>query len=135
MRGVARDIVGVRAEMVVGQQRDAQRPLEPRPARQGQRVVPHHMRLRVRKRAKPALAALRVGERPAHSRVASRSLEWPAFARVAWHSLRAFQPLQRLDDLAAAGFGLLALLLLALDDLLGRVGDELRIAELRRRRA
>ena len=46
-RTVARDIAGVRADMEVGQQRNAQRPLEPRPARQGQRVVPHHMRLRV----------------------------------------------------------------------------------------
>src|SRR6185437_5311393 len=44
-------------------------------------------------------------------------------------SLRAVQPLQRLDDLAAAGFGLLALFLLALDDVLGRIGDEIWIAE------
>src|SRR5262245_47274343 len=43
----------------------------------------------------------------------------------------AFQPLQCLEDLRAAAFGLLALLLLALDDLLGRLAHELRIAKLR----
>src|SRR4249920_3249112 len=45
-------------------------------------------------------------------------------------SCRAFQPLQRLDDLAAAAFRLLALLALAIDHLFGRAPHEVGIAEL-----
>ena len=39
-------------------------------------------------------------------------------------SRRALQPLQRFEDLRAAAFGLLALFLLAVDDLLGRLAHE-----------
>src|SRR5262249_44129647 len=45
-------------------------------------------------------------------------------------SRRALEALKRLDDLAAALFGFLALLALALDHLLGRARDELGIAKL-----
>src|SRR5436190_22954778 len=42
----------------------------------------------------------------------------------------ALKALQRLQNLRAAAFRVLALVLLALDDLLGRLADEIRIAEL-----
>src|ERR1043165_9624826 len=42
----------------------------------------------------------------------------------------ALEPLQRLENLRAAAFRLLALFLLAFDDLLGRLAYEVRVAEL-----
>src|SRR4051812_37089530 len=42
----------------------------------------------------------------------------------------AFQALQRFEDFCAASLGLLALFLLALDDLLGGFSDKVRIAKL-----
>ena len=94
-RRVARHVVGMRADMQVGQQGNAERPLEPRPARQAQRVVPHHMRLRPREELVEALAALRVGERLADQPCRDPLLEGPPFAHAALISRFAAAPARR----------------------------------------
>src|SRR6185312_5584104 len=66
---------------------------------------------------------------PSVSRTSSRTIPSPAAKRRM--SGRALQPFERLQDLDAAAFRLLALLFLAVDDLLGRALDEVRVVQLR----
>jgi hypothetical protein len=59
-------IAGMRPDMQIGQEDDAQRPGEPRPARNRKRVSLYQMRLGAREALKEAFAAALVGKRRPH---------------------------------------------------------------------